>query len=239
MSQRAAVLDLSHWQPRVSMSEVKASGIVGVILKATEGHTNTDPTFKRRYKAALDAGLEVATYHFLRDRDIPGQVERYLDTVQPRPGELVFLDHEDAKVSLGELLAGVSAIQTLRPDVRVGIYSGHLIKQQLGDARNEALAETELWLAQYTKGAPRWPEETWPEWSLWQYTDKGENPGVTGLCDLNQFNGSDGACRRWMSAGHPDLIVDVPTEPPVAARPVVSISAEGEVDIVVNGVRII
>jgi len=67
-----------------------------------------------------------------------------------------------------------------------------LIKTQLGTTRNGWLAaNTSLWLAQYTTGLPSWPTGTWPNWSLWQYTDGGTVPGFSRPLDCDRFNGSD------------------------------------------------
>jgi hypothetical protein len=78
-----------------------------------------------------------------------------------------------------------------------GLYSGHLIKEQLGGATrpDRQLSKCFLWLAQYNGPKPLNIPSTFRTWTFWQYTDGVHGPephrvdGV-GLCDRNQFNGS-------------------------------------------------
>jgi GH25 family lysozyme M1 (1,4-beta-N-acetylmuramidase) len=74
------------------------------------------------------------------------------------------------------------------------IYSGHVLKEQLGDRRDSELSQYRLWLAQYTSGTPSWPKATFPQWWLWQYTEHGECDGIPGdsegNLDLNKYTGT-------------------------------------------------
>ena len=106
------------------------------------------------------------------------------------------LDHEDPLVSLDDLCVAVNELNALM-DCEIAIYSGHVIKDQLGDRYSATLAACSLWLAQYGN-TPSWPSTTWPTYSLWQFTDTGQCPGISGNCDLNTFNGSAEACARWI-----------------------------------------
>jgi lysozyme len=51
------------------------------------------------------------------------------------------------------------------------------------------LAAYRLWLSQYGPKAvlPKGYKEYW----LWQYSDKGEVPGINAPVDVNQFDGTD------------------------------------------------
>ena len=44
-----------------------------------------------------------------------------------------------------------------------------------------------------------WPTKTWPQWSLWQYTDRATVDGITGPVDGNKWNGSEEALVAWLS----------------------------------------
>ena len=92
------------------------------------------------------------------------------------------------------LCDAVGNLLQMRPDLQVTIYSGHLIKEQLGSTKNDYLAEnTSLWIAQYTTAAaPSWPTATWPLWSLWQYTDKATVDGITKPVDGNASTAVEG-----------------------------------------------
>jgi lysozyme len=200
-----AVIDISHWQADpIDWAKIKASGVVGVILKCTESNNYVDKTFRKRYDAALAAGLAVSTYHFLRPGSMVAQMNYYLNNLKPRQGERVCLDHEDAGVSLADLESCVTYLETDSRDLQVTIYSGNVIKEQLGNKHSDVLAETSLWLAQYSS-TPSWPTGTWDSWTLWQYTDKGAVPGINGNIDCNKFNGSAANCALWLgpAAGQP------------------------------------
>jgi lysozyme len=77
-----------------------------------------------------------------------------------------------------------------------GLYSGHLIKEQLSGVTtpDPILSNCFLWIAQYNGPKPLNIPPCFKTWTFWQYTDgvHGATPhevdGV-GLCDRNQFNG--------------------------------------------------
>lgn len=193
------VIDISHWQPEPSFAKVKAGGTVGVIFKATESTGYVDPTFKSRASLAMSEGLLISTYHFLRPGNYEQQMAHYLKTVDPVRGERVVLDHEDPKVSLADLEQCVRHLLADSRGLQVTIYSGHLIKEQLGTQDNPFLAaNTSLWIAQYTSAAaPNWPKQVWPAWSLWQYSQTESVSGISGNVDGNRFNGDDEQLRKW------------------------------------------
>jgi lysozyme len=210
------IVDISHHQPDpVNFEQLKSGGLVGVIFKATEGTSYVDDKWRAREAAAHAAGLKTATYHFFHG-NAEKEMAHYLNEVQPALGERVVIDHEDSDASLAELMAAVQYLMDARPDLQITIYSGHLIKEQLGSAKNDFLAaNTSLWLAQYTSGNPSWPKGTWPNWSLWQFTESGTIQGVTGAVDLNTFNGSAENAAKWMgpTAPAPEPEPITPTEP--------------------------
>jgi lysozyme len=232
-------VDISHWNPTPDWTRLKAGGTMGVIHKATEGTGYVDDQLFKRAKPAIDAGLLWSTYHFLNTSSTYAQMDHYLSTINPVEGERVILDHEDAGVSLARLEEAVNNILELRPGLQITIYSGHLIKEQLGSKRSELLAtKTSLWIAQYTSAnAPSWPTATWPQWSLWQYTDKATVDGVSKPVDGNRFNGSAENFVRWISPG--SATTPIPPGPSPAEEPTVSFDIRttggAKVSITLNG----
>jgi hypothetical protein len=147
------------------------------------------------------------------------------------------LDHEDPGVSLSDLEDAVEYLLDCRPDLQISIYSGHLIKDQLGDRLSDILADnTSLWIAQYTSAAaPSWPKGTWAVWSLWQYTDQAEVSGISARVDGNRWNGSIENLITWFGpAGEP---VPEPAPEPEAGEVLVSVIASPgvKVTVMVNG----
>jgi len=227
------VIDLSHHNSEPDFPRLKAGGLVGVILKATEGTTYIDPTFAGRRDRAKAAGLAVSSYHFLKHQNAEQQMAHYLDVLHPVRGERVIIDFEDEASTLDDLVSAVQALVRQPLNLQVTIYGGSVLKRVLGDDREQLLADfTSLWIAHYTgAAAPKWPTGTWPVWSLWQYTDRAAVPGVKGVVDANRFNGSDEACRRFLSPAP-----DTTAEP---ARPEISISVSAPdnvaVKLLING----
>lgn len=191
------VIDLSHHNPTPDWAKIKAAGVLGVIHKATEGTGYADPDRKPRLAAAYRAGLLIATYHFMRPGALSAQMDFYLKTIDAAQGERVVLDHEDAGVSLSDLKAAIAYLWAKRPDLQITIYSGNLIKEQLGGSHDELLARTSLWVAQYNNSGPSWPTATWPSWSLWQWTDHETVAGIAAPVDGNKWNGTADSLKRW------------------------------------------
>ncbi len=192
------VVDLSHYDTIEDLAQVKAFGILGIINKATEGPGMTDKTFEQRLDPVRKAGFLYGAYHFLRPGNIAAQVDHFFQVTDPDENLLVALDHEDQRVPLDDARDWLS-----RAHEKIGrwpvLYSGFLIKQQLGNRKDAMLSGCRLWLAHYSS-TPTWP----PNWSkpwLHQYTGDGVGPGphnVPGITipgsdgiDINSYDGTD------------------------------------------------
>jgi lysozyme len=184
------VIDISHYNgTSIDFQAVFAAGVRGVIHKASQGTSYADPCMAANQKACQAVGLLWGTYHF--GDGSPGwqQAKHYLDTAKPRPGELMAVDLETnpggPSMSLREAHAFVVMVHN-----RMGrwpvLYSGHTVKDMLGNHPDPLLARCPLWLAQYGETAVVPPG--WSTWSLWQYTDAGQVDGV-GYCDRSMFQG--------------------------------------------------
>ena len=107
--------------------------------------------------------------------------------------DLYAADHEDEGVSLDDLKTFLREVKRLTGKSPI-IYSGHVLKEQLGDRRDFELSQYQLWLAQYTSRTPSWPKPTFPQWWLWRYTEHGECDGIPGdsegNLDLNKYAGT-------------------------------------------------
>src|SRR5436190_8890834 len=154
-------IDISHHQGFPDFDQVKADGVLGIIHKATEGTSYIDPNRAENCSNAIKAGLAVATYFWLKPGDGRAQAEFYLSVLEPQPGERVVIDYEEDGCSLTTLHDAVAALLDFGNDLQVTIYSGHLLKEQLGNDSDDFLADhTDLWLAQYTsdQNAISWPD---------------------------------------------------------------------------------
>lgn len=190
------VVDISHYDNVTDWDAVKAFGILGVVNKATEGPGMVDRTFVLRRNSVTSRGMLYGAYHFLRPGNVSAQVDHFLATVNPTEGLALALDHEDPKVPLANAAAFCKQIHD-----RVGrypwLYSGFLIKQQLGDRADPFWAQIPLWLSHYSSN-PTWPA-CWTKPFMIQFTGDGVGPGphnVPGIridgdgIDINSFSGT-------------------------------------------------
>ena len=219
MTHTLSIIDLSHHNPTPDFVAAEAAGLVGVIHKATEGTDFTDDEYWRRRQPAEDAGLLWGAYHFLKHGNARDQIDFFLNKTMPLKGSRAVIDYEHDDCTLDDLHEAVETLAKGAPSLQIAVYGGHLLKQQLGDHSDDLLATTALWIAQYTSDAsPTWPQNTWPVWSLWQYSDGSSGgeprsmPGFSPPFDCNVFNGSLDQCRAWMGpAGQePSPPVEVP-----------------------------
>ena len=200
------LVDLSHHNEAVDFAKMKAAGIVGVIHKATQGLTYVDKTYASRRRKAVDCGLLWGAYHFGVGADGSDQAQFFLKVTKPDEQTLLVLDYEP------NLTGPTMALDQAREFVEhvaeatgrwPGLYSGHLIKEQLGGVTppDRQLSKCFLWLAQYNGPKPLNIPSTFKTWTFWQYTDGVHGPephrvdGV-GLCDRNKFNGSLARLRK-------------------------------------------
>lgn len=219
------IVDISNWQTGFNFQQFRNGGGLAVVLKATEGLSVQDKSYKTFRQQAIASGLGIMTYHFFRSSDPTRQAEYYLNFACPEIGERVVCDYEDSSCTIAGMEKFFEHIQTLRPDLQLTVYSGHLVKDQLGKKGNTYLADnTSLWLAQYTTGQPSWLTQIWPYWSLWQYSDKGRVPGFNGDIDCNRFNGSDDQLLAWVGpVTEPAPSPEPEPQPPLPGIPEISI----------------
>jgi lysozyme len=194
-------IDISHHQGFPNFDEVRRSGVLGIIHKATEGSTFVDQNRAENCSNAIASGLAVSTYFWLKPGDARPQTEFYLSIIDPVEGERVVIDYEEDGCTLDGLHDAVQTLLDYGKNLQVTVYSGHLLKEQLnGDCDDFLSAHTDLWLAQYTSGAVSWSDGTYEIWTLHQYSEEGEIPGIDdAYVDLNKFNGDDESFLRWIT----------------------------------------
>lgn len=234
MSDHPKCIDISHHQDFPDFAKVKAAGCLAMIHKASEGSSYVDKNRVTNINNATKAGIKCCTYHWLSpDSNPKSQMQFYLKTVDPVPGERVVIDYEEDGCTLSGLKEAVQALLDDPRGLQITIYSGHLLKEQL-NGRDAFLADnTDLWLAQYTSGTPTWSTATYPQWILWQYSESGSVDGITGsLVDLDRFNGSDEELLTWISPAG-----EQPKPMPEAAAVYLNLTTTGQVsvNIAING----
>src|SRR5215472_15309827 len=182
------VVDLSHHNTIADLSKTRASGILGVIYKASEGSNYKDPTYDTQRQAAQQAGLLWGAYHFLRPGNMQQQAQWFLTCAKPSTSDMLVADFEDDSMSLGDLQAWLDAIYSLT-GVKAVIYSGHTLREKLGNTMVTPLTDHQLWVAHYTSAPQPNLPRAFTTWFLWQFSESGSVPGIKAPTDTNRFNG--------------------------------------------------
>jgi lysozyme len=222
-----AVIDISHQVTVSDFRQVRQSGILAVIHKATEGGDYLDKSCASRRPEAEAAGLLWGVYHFgTKQYSGERQATFFLSSTRPGPKTLMALDLElndpnprnTMTLQQGEAFVRTVANATGRlPVVYVhpNWANGQFLPRtgaRLGSAitPDSILARCDLWVADY-HDTPEVPY-AWQGtgWKLWQYAadENASNPAygaqstVAGIshCDRNVFNGDQAALNRFWGA---------------------------------------
>lgn len=172
MAYTNSLIDLSHHNGTIDLTNAQQSGIVGIIHKATQGSSFVDPQYQINRQQAQTLGLTWGAYHFGNGDDGVSQADFFLKTVQPNEQTILVLDFESntagSTMSLQDARDFVTHIQVIT-GIWPGLYGGSYLKEQLGSQADPILQNCWLWLAQYGPTAVLPPG--WQTWTLWQYTD--------------------------------------------------------------------
>lgn len=203
------VIDVSHWNTIKSYATLRQAGIVGAIIKSSQGTGYVDKTFVAHRKAAKEAGMLVGAYHFGDGKDVGKQVENFLTASSPYEDLLLCLDFEDnpngsSTMNLEQAKEFIVKVKE-KTGKKVVLYGGSAwLREKIVNKRDPLLAECPLWLASYGKKvvipAP------WKHYWLWQYTDGANGPlprtlpGVSGKVDINSYPGTPAQLRKEWEA---------------------------------------
>lgn len=200
-----SVIDVSHFDNAPDWARVKASGIQGVIHKATQGLHYVDKTFASAKTDVPAAGMLWGAYHFgTGDGTGAEQAQFFLDTVQPDAHTLLSIDFEPnpsgTTMSLQQMLDWIDVVQKATGRWPV-VYGGKsLLFGAIGTTQQPVLAQCPLWVAQYTSApAPSAiPSQVWKDWTFWQYTETGKVDGIDVNVDRERYNGTaDDLTAKW------------------------------------------
>lgn len=184
------VIDIYHGDNVVDFAAVRASGIIGVIHKASQGAGIVDLSYVRRRAMARAAGLLWGAYHFMSLEDGSAQADHFLSVADADDSTLVALDWENVGRREPSATQARAFLETIQDKLgrKAKIYSGNVAKEQI-KGTDEFFGAHDLWLCQY---GPKWVvQASWKAPWLWQ--NNGDNygpgphriPGISGLCDNN------------------------------------------------------
>lgn len=197
-------IDVSVWQGEINFEQVRASGVRIVYIRASAGQTTIDARFRRNYAGFKAQGLQIGLYHYLTARTQEQALEQarfFAETIAgTQPDCRLAADFErtdglTAQQASDIVLAFLEEVERLT-GLDVVLYSDAWGARSLWTAE---LTRYPLWVADYGASSPE-PNGKWSVWAGWQYTDRGEVPGISGNVDLDRFT--------------PLMLLDSPTPTP-------------------------
>lgn len=197
-------IDIYSGQGNVDFNAIKKAGVEVVYIKATEGVTYTDSTFKDFYNKAKAAGLKVSFYHFLRANNPTTEAKHFLSAI----GGL----EVDCKLAIDvEVNLGQTAQQVLSNVTQFADYLKSQGKEFVVYTYTSFLKEYltglnfPLWVAEYGVSKPNINVD----YIGFQYSETGSISGISGNVDLDEF--SDGILIGATTQVQPSIV-------PVAAQ---------------------
>lgn len=188
-------IDVSVYQGDIDFEQVKNSGIEVVYIRAGYGFSVTDPKFEENYTNATKVGLKCGAYYFVTARNTEQaylQATRFAElisgkTFAARPA----MDFEEFG-SLGKNginIVGLAFMQKLRELTGIVpiLYTNAYNASETWDWN---FAQFPLWVADYDAEEPYVTSNIWQSYAGFQYSDRGEIPGIYGNVDLNRFTSS-------------------------------------------------
>ena len=197
-------IDISHYQDdiqwdslmvltdgarRTTRSKLAAKDIKPisfVFIKATEGSTMKDKSFKKHWTAASDHSISRGAYHFFRSsKDAENQARHFINTV----GELSdndlppVLDIETIHKGCSYKTLNDKALMWLKTVEKhygrkpIVYSSASFIEKNL---YKEITDNYPIWVAHYGAERPRCDK-----WHIWQFADNAKVYGIDGEVDLN------------------------------------------------------
>jgi len=196
-------VDLSAHNGHVDFDSLAAAGVDFVYLKASEGVSFRDQSFKHNYEAARKAGLNIGAYHFFRfDCDGALQSINFLKAIEKLELDLpLAIDVEEWRNAPGETTSiirerlGILVALLKAKGHKVIIYTnkqGHARFVRDGFIAQET---PDIWICSFTN-----PPLGHESWRLWQHSHIGVLPGIKGPIDINTFNGDRAQWTAWLDS---------------------------------------
>lgn len=186
-------IDVSHHNPILNWDNVMEQNISFAYIKATEGNTHMDRNYIYNYDLARKSNIKVGSYHFytfgLSGKE---QANHFLSTAQFKPGDLLpAIDVEHSPINIYNkdkdyINLVVEELKALENElcqhfgVHPVIYTNKdcyklYIKKHFPD--------NIIWMCDLHNE----PSDDIINWRIWQFSHKGELPGVEGHVDLNYY----------------------------------------------------
>lgn len=182
-------IDISMHNGSINFNSVKNNGIEAIIIKATEGVDYIDPNFETYYSQSHNMGFHIGFYHFMSEKTDPTkQAEDFYNAINGKEYDIIpVLDIEINKYNRSRKEISDRCIEFLTrfkelSGIDCVIYTGGFFGRDLLDDR---VKQYKGWIAHYGVSSPM---DTGFQIVGHQYTETGKVSGISGDCDMNNFN---------------------------------------------------
>ena len=189
-------VDVSSHQEEIDWEQVAGAGMEFAMIRigyrgTSEGQVHTDAMAEQNLQQARQAGLQVGAYFFsqaVTEAEAAEEAALCIRFLENQTLDLpVVFDWEyvdrDARTAAADGETVMACARTFCDALEAAGYPA-MIYFNLDLSRNyldlEQLSDLPFWLAQYGDGLD-WPYAV----EMWQYSDRGSVPGISGHVDLN------------------------------------------------------
>ncbi len=196
-------IDVSHHQAAIDWNDVrdmqdKNLKIGFAFIKATEGLSTVDNTFRRNWFKTGEAKMPRGAYHyFIASKSGRAQAENFIDNVVLQKGDLppvldiertFGVSEQDLQQRARDWLKAIEKQYKVKPIIytNVDFYENFLAG---------SFDDYPLWVAHYlVHDKPRIKRN----WLFWQHNETGHVNGVDAYVDFNVFNGDSTAFKQLL-----------------------------------------
>jgi GH25 family lysozyme M1 (1,4-beta-N-acetylmuramidase) len=198
-------VDLSRFNDNVDFGLLRQNDIRFAYLRATQGAGQTDRTFNSYREQAAKAGILTGAYHvFSFCEPVAAQMANLKKVIPVDANALpIAIDIEwyGSPALPGE--ASCKAVSDIRAKLRdfatqIRSYSGktpilYAGTQAIRELLDDSFNQYSIWIASYSASVANkvLPSKSSNPWTLWQFTDQAQIPGIKGKFDLNAFFGNE------------------------------------------------
>ena len=185
-------IDVSHYQGSINWDEVvRGTQISYVYLKATEGASLVDDTYRRNLAEARRVGLSVGSYHFYRPNINWQEQFANLTSVVKREDQdlvpIIDIEHRGSVSSAAFIADLRSFIEKVTEHYgkKPLLYTCHNFYNRylVGE-----FTDYHFMIARYRSDSPTLNDGK--DYIMWQYTSTGSIPGIRGNVDRSKIMGS-------------------------------------------------
>ena len=186
-------IDVSHHNPILNWDVVMEQNITFAYLKSTEGTSHLDRNYPYNYDLARKANVKIGSYHFytfaLSGKE---QAAHFLKTAKFNTGDLIpAIDVEHSSINVyskdkdyKKLV--VDELKILENEVyeKLGIHPVIYTNKDCYKLYIKGnFPDNIIWMCDLHND----PSDDIENWRIWQFSHKGELPGIDGYVDLNYY----------------------------------------------------